>query len=218
MKRQIKKQVIDTLLCNLKILRRDIQWDIQHPLVKEFIHHMDEESRAYHGWDHLNSMLEEFKNFCLEKVHSPLRLIAAILFHDSVYRAGASNNKEQSAYFARKFYRGDDLAEIVLLISATRHAFPFIFFGDDRDTLCDLDLADLGAPIDVFMQNMADIKLEYLFEKTCSIEKFLAGRKLFIELMLRQSKTTGIFRTEYFEKKYEAQARHNLTMALDVLG
>lgn len=216
MKRQIRDLVIEELLCNLKTLQRGEDWKKEKPPVKEFIHNMDEESRAYHGWDHLYSMLEELNNLPSGIVQSPLRLRAAILFHDIVYKAGASDNEHESAVFAGKFYEGNNLAEITLLIGATRHEFPFVTFLDDRDVLCDLDLMNLAAPTELFVENGKNIMREYLFVKACSQKDFVAGREIFLRMMLRQSRSTGIFRTVYFKNKYEAQARHNLEVALGV--
>src|SRR5258706_16295203 len=55
--------------------------------------------RHYHTWEHVLACVEHLRSMSCE---SPRTVFLALLFHDAVYVAGASDNEEQSARLARE--------------------------------------------------------------------------------------------------------------------
>jgi len=207
-----KTKVIKALLSNLFSLAKDIDWSIEHRLVKRYITCMDEPHRVYHGWEHIHSMLKEMDELHPSLVRDPIRLRSGILFHDIVCIPGAKDNEEKSSQLASPFYRAKDIGVVESLIMATKHVLPFEHFGDDRDLICDLDLASLGAGRDVFMQNRMKIAQEY--RGYCTPIEFDIGTRTFFLYMLRQAEYGGIFRTEWFRSRYENNAKENMEMMI----
>lgn len=211
-----KEEVIDILISNLNSISRFRHWSKSDREVVEFINAMDEPFRIHHGWVHIREMLKEIDSLPHGYVKEPLRLRAAIIFHDVVCIPCGKDNEEKSAEFASMFYRGDSLSSIIQLILATRHEFPFENYYDDRDLICDLDLVTLGVDSESFRKYRFNIWSEY--QDFCSHDDFEKGSKDFFLKLRKQSGNGLIYRTEYFRRKYEDQARKNIDMVLADFG
>jgi len=166
--------------------------------------------RAYHNMKHIG--------FCLEQLESLLphaersgALEMAIWFHDAVYRPGADDNEERSAALARQAATelGMDsgfAADVYRLVLATRHKGKPE--AADEASICDVDLAVLGASQDVFEEYEAGIRQEYsqVEERAYRLER----TRVLMNFMTRES----IYATERFRERYDQSARSNLERAL----
>ncbi len=210
-----KQSVIRALLSNLQTLNRSVKWSVDHPLVREYIMRMDAPYRFHHSWNHIYTMLEKVEDLPCGLVVTPLRLRAGILFHNSVYFAGARDNEDKSSQFAGAFYQSKDAPDISFLIDATVHVFPFQGFGDDRDVMCDLDLMILGSPESEFLQYRANIAREYESAEYTPGE-IVSGSRIWFRKLLLQAEEGFIFRTEYFRQQFERQAIENARAFLNI--
>jgi len=169
-------------------------------------------SRHYHNLKHLEAMFFELENSNL-KVHHLDTLQFSIFYHDIVYNSLKSDNEHQSALL---FYKR---------ISNT--AFPYLeecktqieltkahLKSDDYNTniLMDLDLSILGKSSNEYQTYRENIRKEYhIFPNFL----YRLGRKKVLKSLLSQD---AIYKTEFFQQKYESQARINLKRELSELS
>lgn len=207
-----KEQVLTELLKNLRILcpHKKDGWNPDD--TTEYISAMDAPHRVYHSYRHINTMREQASTLPDGLVKKPFHFNAAILFHDAVCVPCSVINETESVGFATRFYRTQDVGVIEQLIMATRHTFPFPEYGDDRDVLCDLDLAIMGVSQVEFAQYRFEIGQEY--SDFCSTEEFDEGTLRFFECLHAQALSKTIYRTPFFRRMYEVNALHNIETVL----
>lgn len=141
----------------------------------------------------------------------------ALWFHDVIYdtRSLESYNEKRSAQLAKGvIYKAglpDSFGQMVTnAILATKHTG--VVEDYDAQVVCDIDLASLGAPWEVFEENGRKIRFEY---KHVPEDIFLKGRKRILKSFLDRE---NIYYLPYFRDKYEAQARQNLTWVVEKLS
>ncbi|MBI1969725.1 N-methyl-D-aspartate receptor NMDAR2C subunit [Candidatus Woesearchaeota archaeon] len=166
--------------------------------------------RAYHTMHHIMECLDEFEQARHLPEH-PLEVEMAIWFHDAVYDTHAKDNEERSAQLALESGRAMKLPEelgkrVYDLILATRHVQ--IPEGMDAQVLTDIDLSGFGKSEEVFDENTRKIRAEYHWVPE---EDFRAERAW---ILLGFLERPSIYATEFFQQKYEAQARKNLEREL----
>mgnify|MGYP001553963995 CR=1 FL=1 len=165
-----------------------------------------EPHRRYHSIGHLRDILghvEELAGYADDV--DAVRLAA--WFHDSVY-AGRPDDEEMSARRAEEDLSRLGLArpliaEVARLVRLTVGHNPAP--GDHNgEVLSDADLAALAVPRDRYVQNTAAIRAEYAHIPD---EAFRKGRQQVLVSLLEGS---GVFRTDYARREWEATARDNL--------
>ncbi len=82
----------------------------------------------------------------------------------------------------------------------------------DTNFFIDADLAILGASEDVYREYSKRIRREYNFYPDVI---YMPGRKKVLKRFLDMS---TIFKTTYFQEKYEEKAKMNLKLELEVLA
>ena len=180
----------------------------------DLIRRYRERWRTYHTRHHIEAMLIEFDAF---RESDEFRLIdpkvveMAVWYHDAIYYPEMRNNEERSAELFRMVGECTYLAEpfvrkVMLAILATKHSEA----SDDPDvrTLCDLDLAILGQPKKLFDQYEPQIWEEYAHVPE---DRFRAGR---IAILRGFEKQQNIYSTDFFRKKYDAQAQENIERSI----
>ncbi len=183
--------------------------------------------RAYHDTHHLQACLDHWEAVPsgavdglgagnAEAMDDPQSVALALWFHDAVYWPWSGLNEERSARWARRFLQGQGLTAgtvdtVERHILATRHGHVCAPEGDDRWVL-DIDLAILGQPPTVYAAFERNVRREYRFVRW---SRYRAGRYAILRAFLERS---ALYETEWFRRRYEAQARVNLAHALDVLG
>ncbi|TPK56740.1 MULTISPECIES: hypothetical protein [unclassified Mesorhizobium] len=174
--------------------------------------------RHYHNLAHIEAMLAlagEYRKL----LGDPEAVEAAIWFHDAVYDSRAKDNEAQSAALAEKKLAGridaQRLGRICAMILATAtHQLPG--FEDtaavrDAALFLDMDLSILGAAPDAFDAYERAIRAEYQW-----VEEpiWRAGRGAVLNSFLTRP---HIFHSEEFRRRFEQQARLNLTRSLEAL-
>tara|TARA_R110002051_G_scaffold298997_1_gene366056 strand:+ start:5460 stop:6074 length:615 start_codon:yes stop_codon:yes gene_type:complete len=168
-------------------------------------------SRHYHNLDHLKNMLVE-----LEKVKAAVEdidsLLFSIFYHDIVYKATKSDNEHQSALLFEKRISKTSFSQIdkcKTQIELTKEHKPSM--DADTNFLLDIDLSILGKSSEVYKKYTEDIRKEYKIYPDFMYGK---GRTKVLESILELE---TIFKTDFFKKAYEKQARANLTAELNHL-
>jgi len=172
-----------------------------------------EKGRYYHDLLHLENMFRE-----LEAVKMNILDFTAISFsvfyHDIIYDATSKINEEKSAAKAEK-----RLAELHLdkntisIISEQILATKSHQKSGHEDTnyLLDADLSVLGKDFKTYLEYTQNIRKEYSIYPDFL---YKPGRKKVIKHFLELE---SIFKTEYFKKKYEVQAKENIAAELRLL-
>jgi len=132
----------------------------------------------------------------------------ALWYHDAVYDATQKDNEAKSRDWflkdAKKFGLADDLQrDVAALIDLTAHHKNAATLPER--ILTDCDLAILGAPPAAFAAYDANIRKEYAHVPAAA---YKVGRYNVLQGFLSQPQ---VFKTEAFQKQFEAQARANLS-------
>ncbi len=178
---------------------------IHDDLVKMYGEH----HRHYHDLRHVSRCLDELTDARSLADH-PFEVELALWFHDAVYDPRRSDNEEASARHAQtilsKLIKKEPLKRVTSLILATRHTDP-PRTKDERLT-ADIDLAILGSPAEEYQKYEDGIRREYGWVPE---DRFKAGRA---ELLARFLARKHIYHTDHFRKKYEKNARANLSISI----
>lgn len=144
-------------------------------------------------------------------VEYPAELELAIWFHDAIYKSMSKTNEFDSARWARDFLSAQnyDVAgkeRVFKLIMATEHDGQVC--SNDEKLMVDIDLTILGTPKHTFEMYERNVRKEYGWVP------WFIYRKKRKEVLRSFLKATCIYRTEYFNKKYEQIARINVDLAI----
>jgi predicted metal-dependent HD superfamily phosphohydrolase len=187
--------------------------DVQ-PILDSVLRGWTEPHRRYHGLDHLLDCLARLDESPAVGDGRDLTE-AALWYHDLVYRPGASDNEARSAELARAaLVEGgapDATAdEVARLVRLTDHVAP----PEDPvgELVCDVDLSILGRPAGEFDEYERRIREEY---QQVPDPLYRAGRARVLAKLLARD---PLFRTDFFRRRYEDSARHNLRRSLDSLA
>lgn len=170
-----------------------------------------EPHRHYHTAAHIAACLRHF-DAVRHRLSGPLAVERAIFFHDVIYFPRRTDNEAASADFAASALKtlgvpAEEIAAVCRLILVTAH--PSTPQTTDEQFLVDIDLAILGSSPAEFAAYERAIRREYAW---VAGDIFRQKRGKLLRAFLQQ---TSIFRTNYFHEKYEAQARENISSALE---
>ncbi len=175
-----------------------------------------EEHRHYHNWTHVSACLDELEAARSFAIH-PAAVEMAVWFHDAVYVPRAPNNEELSARMARSAAESMNLSsgtvrEVETLILATRyltdHDTPEALCPRDSALIRDIDLSILGKTREEFDSYEEAIGLEY------SSVPDRERRQRRIHILEGFLALPKIYTVPHFQKRYERQARQNLSRSL----
>lgn len=169
--------------------------------------------RRYHTLDHLTACLLELEHF-RSLAQRPGEVALALWFHDAVYSTRRSGNEERSAQLAGQMLQADGAPpEMVMRIQesilATRHHNSPL--EGDPALVVDIDLSILGASAEKYAQFEADVRREYWWVPQ---SRFVTGRCDILRSFLDRP---HIYHFEAIRQRYEANARVNLTHAIEAL-
>lgn len=170
-------------------------------------------SRHYHNLTHLEDLffqLSEVK----PQIHNWNITLFTLFYHDVIYNATKKDNEQKSAELAQKRLKeiGVNENEIEMCfdqILATKAHMPSQ--NSDTNYFTDADLSILGRDPATYVQYCENIRKEYSIYPTFMYNR---GRKKVINHFLGMDR---IFKTEYFFKKFERQAKVNLNDELNSL-
>ena len=173
--------------------------------------------RAYHDTTHLWACLRHLQAVqdqlpCV--LSDPHAVALALWYHDAIYWPWSQHNEERSADWAVRFLRSQQLPPALAQtvhqhILDTRHT-PGPLTGDAQ-WVVDIDLAVLGQSDAVFRQFEHNVRREYFFVRW---PRYVAGRTAVLQGFLDRPRIYG---TDWFQERYETQARTNLRNALSAL-
>ena len=172
-----------------------------------------EPHRKYHTLGHVDFCFKVFDEFRHLAKDSDA-LVWAILFHDLHYDIGvpARQNEEASAFtLVRQMLmwkcNDDCIFRAMSAVLATTH--DHTPSTNDNRLIVDIDLAGLGAPWPVFLENNQNIRQEY---KDVPEEAFRKGNGAVLKRFLDRK---PLYYHPEIEAKYGDQARDNLTRWLN---
>jgi predicted metal-dependent HD superfamily phosphohydrolase len=170
--------------------------------------------RAYHHLGHVADVLTHAAEAPRYRSWPAVEL--AILFHDVVYEAGATDNERRSADLCRTLV--PELAEArvphvdqacaLILLTARHGQLARAELTDDARHFLDADLAILGAEAPRFRAYDDAIRSEHAHLDDAT---YMRGRAAFLRRMLA---LPSIFMSDTFYQRYEQRARANLLDAL----
>ena len=170
-----------------------------------------EPHRAYHNWDHIGSLLRDFRRH-EDRFADRQAVEAALYFHDAIYDPASKTNEADSADLMLRQMRGKMEPEVLTradaIIRATAtHRVPDEAAPDlarDCALFLDMDLAILGASPEAFDAYDAAIRREY---SAIPDLLYLPGRKKIMAGFLKRER---LYLTETFHETHDAPARENL--------
>ena len=175
-----------------------------------------ERHRAYHTLTHVLECMG-WLDAAITLAEEPEEIRLALLYHDAVYDPRAHDNEARSAALFRAHAEAVALPagirdRITSLITATSHGtHEGVASRDDSALIRDIDLAILGASPHRYDRYEQQIRREYAHVPG---ELFREARAA---LLRRFLETTAIYRTDFFARRLEAQARANLARAVEQL-
>ncbi len=169
-------------------------------------------SRHYHTLQHLCSVYADLHEYYVGKV--PTATAFALFFHDIIYSPLRGDNEKRSAdHAAGVLHLWQAAPELVsrvsdMIVATATHQ------SDDLETqvFLDADMAILGAPPEVYAAYIAAVRHEYTIYPDLI---YHGGRRKFIAATLQRAR---IYLTDHFHRRYEAQARINLSHELNSLS
>ncbi len=183
------------------------------PIFDELVRRYGEPHRAYHTLAHIQDCLHQFDQARDLAEHAD-EIELALWCHDVIYDPHSADNELQSANWIVTFLNegqisADVISRVQDLILATQHLAPPA--GIDAALIADIDLSSLGYSPAEFDRYNAAIRQEYHWVPETTYRE---ARAKVLELFLVRS---AIYQTSYFHDRYEAQARQNLTRAIQNL-
>lgn len=171
-----------------------------------------EAQRSYHTLQHVQEMLALLEPV-LALAQRPGELELALWFHDAVYQPQSKDNELQSAHWAAKVMRAQEVDEAAVqrvhsLIMATCHAAQPQ--QPDAQLLVDIDLAILAAGALRFAEYEQQIRAEYRWVPSLI---YHSKRRAVLQSFMERD---VIYSTPVFRERLEAAARRNLEQALHV--
>jgi predicted metal-dependent HD superfamily phosphohydrolase len=169
--------------------------------------------RHYHTLHHLDNLLTqltEVKN----KIQNWNSILFTLYYHDIVYNSLKSDNEEKSAELAEKRLKQISVSpDTIELCKNQILATKSHIKSTDSDTnyFTDADLSILGQNWETYSLYYKNVRKEYSIYPDFF---YNPGRKKVLNHFLSMDK---IFKTEFFYKKFERQAKQNIQKEIELL-
>ena len=165
-----------------------------------------EPHRYYHTILHLNNFLKELTGI-RTKLENLDAMLSALYYHDMIYDPLRADNEERSAIIAGE--RMEQISVPGFIIRATAGCIMAtrsheVSDNPDINYFTDADLSVLGQAPDIYKRYSNDIRKEYDIYPDVV---YYPARKNVLLVFLQMMR---IFKTDFFYKKYEEQARVNI--------
>lgn len=176
-----------------------------------------EPHRRYHDGGHLAEVLR-LLDASRHLAERPDEVEVALWFHDAVYDPHRKDNEACSAAWASDALLSSGAAvevvdRVIGMIMATRHdEARSMAEGADEGLMVDIDLAVLGREPEGFRDYERKIREEYGW---VAEPVYRAGRS---EVLRRFLAREPLYRTGWFQERFEKQAKWNLATALEELS
>jgi len=183
-------------------------------LLKEIELKYSTTGRFYHNMSHLDHLIAELYPL-KDQIADWDTIVLSVAYHDIVYNPLKKDNEVRSASIAVDRLNKLNVSGIrkekcrEQILSTRMHAASE---NPDTDYFTDADLSILGADPELYLEYSRRIRKEYKYFPDLL---YKPGRR---KVLMRFLAMTNIFKTKYFQDKYEAQARFNLTNELKSLN
>ena len=179
---------------------------------REVAHRYAEPHRHYHDKGHLAHCLEQL-DMAAGVILQPDQVEMGIWFHDVINEPNVKTNEQQSADLFRQLADGvmdsgfiTAVADLILVTTHSRTPD-----APDHRFICDIDLASFGCPWECFEKDSVAVKAEFQGPD----EEYYRGKKAFLMALLARPR---IFLTDFFNQRYESQARDNIGRLLSLIN
>ncbi|KIC95611.1 hypothetical protein [Flavihumibacter solisilvae] len=169
--------------------------------------------RHYHTLQHLDNLLAQLTEL-KHKIQNWETLLFTLYYHDIIYNPLKSDNEEKSGDLAEKRLQqisvsSDTIELCKKQILATKSHLESA--DNDTNYFTDADLSILGQGWETYSSYYKSVRMEYSM-----YPDFLyhPGRKKVLHHFLTMDR---IFKTDFFYKKFETQAKQNLQKELELL-
>lgn len=179
----------------------------------EIEEHYSSKKRHYHTLEHLENLLIQLTEIKSE-IQSWETILFTLFYHDIIYSAAKSDNEEKSAELAEKRMKEISVPdETIVLCKKQILATKSHSISPDNDTnyFTDADLSILGQSWEAYSHYYQNVRKEYSIYPDFV---YNPGRKKAINHFLKMDR---IFKTEFFNKKYEQKAKNNLLREFKML-
>ena len=204
-----------TLHQNFKDLFQKYNQDnsLQENLWLEIETYYTSKKRHYHTLSHLENLFQELLPI-QENVEDWETVQFSIFYHDIIYNASRNDNEEKSAILAIERLNKIGINEDQILKCNHQILMTKSHEISDNDTnyFTDADLSILGKNWETYEEYFKQIRKEYRIYPDFMYNR---GRKKALKHFLEMER---IFKTDYFFRKYEKQARLNLEKELEILS
>lgn len=187
---------------------------ISKKLWNEIVINYSDIGRYYHNLNHIEAIISELSDV-KDQIPEWDTAMYSVFYHDIIFNATRTDNEALSAEVANNRlqeinFPKDKITECVLQILATKGHEA----GTDLTTqlFMDADLAILGKDTKKYAEYSANIRKEFFVYTDA---QYNAGRKKVLNHFLAMDQ---IFKTNYFHKKYELNARKNIERELTLLS
>jgi predicted metal-dependent HD superfamily phosphohydrolase len=171
-------------------------------------------ARYYHNMSHLNSLVEQL--FTIKnQIEDWQTLTFSVAYHDIVYNTLKKDNEEKSAALAydrmtQLNFNAIQKEKCKLQILATKQHQ--VSNNTDTNYFIDADLSILGSDNKSYLKYSEQIRKEYRHFPDIL---YKPGRRKVLAVFLDMK---NIFKTKYFQDKYEEQAKINISDELKSLS
>jgi len=170
-------------------------------------------NRHYHTLLHLENLISQLEEVKNQIVDWDI-ILFAVFYHDIIYKSTKNNNEEKSAELAAKRlheinFPQNKIPICAALILATKKHLQTR--NNDTDLFTDADLSILGQSWDQYDVYCRQIRKEYSIYPDLI---YNPGRKKVLNHFLQMDR---IYKSDYFYKKLELQAKENLLRELESL-
>jgi predicted metal-dependent HD superfamily phosphohydrolase len=169
--------------------------------------------RYYHTLNHLENLLNQ-----LLEVKSKIKdwncILFTLFYHDLIYKATKSDNEEKSADFAVEKMSQLLVSKLVIencknqILATKSH---LLNIDSDTNYFLDADLSVLGQDWNSYQNYYKNVRKEYSIYPDLL---YKPGRKKVLKHFLAMEK---IYKTDYFNQKFEMNAKLNLQKELEFL-
>lgn len=175
--------------------------------------HYSLKGRHYHTLAHLQNMYEQLL-LVKDKIEGWDTVLFSLFYHDIIYKSTVKDNEEQSAAIAvnrlQQIQYPTQKIELCRqhILATKSHT---ISSNSDTNFFTDADLSILGADWAQYETYTKAIRKEYSIYPDLL---YKPGRRKVLQHFLSMEK---IYKTDFFQAKYEALARENMQRELQLL-
>lgn len=182
-------------------------------LWKEVEKHYSSQKRHYHTLQHLDNLFIQLMEV-KEEIKNWETLLFTLYYHDLVYNPLKSDNEEKSAEFAEKRMTqisvpNNEIERCRKQILATKSHLKSA--DSDTNYFTDADLSVLGQDWNSYSSYYKNVRKEYAIYPDLV---YNPGRKKVLKHFLEMER---IFKTDFFYRRFEIQAKQNLQREIELL-